>query len=132
MAAFTLNTIQKIEECLSTIIVVCAFVFIFVFDMISSLFWAGIVLLVKATKPIRNVINFIWIVSLTIKRGLKMKKKKHWMKKTGIILGTIGGLMHIFAPGPYASAVLLVAGGIEALGIGRNVDDVFDKKMRKR
>ena len=38
--------------------------------------------------------------------------------------------MHIFAPGPYASAVLLVAGGIEALGIGRNVDDIFDKKVR--
>ena len=122
--------LAKSEEIISTIIVICAFVFIFIFDMVSGLFWAGIVLLIKATKPLRNVINFIWITALTIKRGLKMKKKKHWMKAVGIILGTAGAIMQVAIPGSAATIVCILAGGITALGGLRNVNEAFDKKVR--
>ena len=60
-----------------------------------------------------------------------MKKKRHWMKKAGIILGALGALADLFVPGPWTQVGAIVGGAIAGMGVERNVNEAFDKKVRQ-
>lgn len=60
-----------------------------------------------------------------------MKEKKHWMKKAGLTIGVIGALLDVFVPGPWLTVGGILGGYVTALGATRNVEEAFDKKVRK-
>ena len=57
--------------------------------------------------------------------------KKHWMKKTGILVGALGALLDLFVPGPWTQVGAIVGGAVVGLGVDRNVNEAFDKRLRK-
>ena len=52
------------------------------------------------------------------------------MKKVGIIVTALGALLDLFVPGPWTEAGAIIGGAIAAIGVERNVNEAFDKKVR--
>ena len=55
---------------------------------------------------------------------------KHWMKKAGIVIGGLGALLDLFMPGPWTQVGAIVGGAITGIGVERNVNEAFDKRLR--